>query len=394
MAVLGALTCLALTVRAADDNAEALPYRNPSLSVETRAADIVARMSLEEKAAQLGHAAPAIPRLGIPEYNWWNEGLHGVARAGIATVFPQAIGMAATWDENRMHAVADVISTEFRAKYVETVRPDGGTDGYRGLTVWSPNINIFRDPRWGRGQETYGEDPYLTSRMGVAFIKGLQGDDPKYLKTLATSKHFAVHSGPESNRHKEDVHPSAHDLHDTYLPAFRASVTEGKVESVMCAYNAVYGVPACASSELMNHYLRKQWGFGGYVVSDCGGAANIFREESHKYRPTAAEGMAVGLKSGMDLICTDPSRQTAVEVEGIVAAVRQGLLAESVVDESLRRLFVARIRLGMFDPPRALPYSKITASERYGCAPRALAGNGQGIDGLAQECEWTIATQE
>lgn len=205
-------------------------YKDPKLSVEQRTNDLVSRMTLEEKVSQIGHTADAVPRLGIPEYNWWNEGLHGVARAGNATVFPQAIGLAAMFDEPLIHQVADVISTEFRAKYYATLHPDGSADWYRGLTVWSPNINIFRDPRWGRGQETYGEDPYLTSRMGVAFITGLQGNDSKYLKTVATAKHFAVHSGPESTRHSVDVPASRHDMEDTYLPAFRATIIEGKAE--------------------------------------------------------------------------------------------------------------------------------------------------------------------
>ena len=374
LAVVGAAVCLALSeYSGAEENAAELSYRNPSLSVDQRAADIVSRLSLAEKAHQLGHTAPAIPRLGVPEYNWWNEGLHGVARAGIATVFPQAIGMAASWDVSRMHQVADIISTEFRAKYAQTVHPNGGTDWYRGLTVWSPNINIFRDPRWGRGQETYGEDPYLTSRLGIAFIEGLQGNDPKYLKTIATSKHFAVHSGPESNRHKEDVHPSAHDLNDTYLPAFRATVMEAKVESVMCAYNAVNGIPACASDELMNQYLRRDWGFKGYVVSDCGGAANIFRQDSLHYKPNAAAGVAAGFKAGMDLICGDYRNNMSTEPEGIIAAVKQGLLPESVIDGSLHRLFAARIRLGLFDPPGAVAYTKIAASDNDSAAHREVS---------------------
>ena len=251
---------------------------NPALPASERVHALISKMTLEEKAGQLGNAAPAIPRLGVPEYNWWNEGLHGVARAGFATVFPQAIGMAATWDTPLMHETAGIISTEFRAKYAATLHPDGGSDWYQGLTIWSPNINIFRDPRWGRGQETYGEDPYLTSRMGVAFITGLQGDDARYLKTIATSKHFAVHSGPESTRHEADIRLSAHDLEDTYLPAFRATVMEGKVGSVMCAYNAIDGEPACANQMLLEQHLRKDWGFKGYVVSDCGAAAR---------RPTA-----------------------------------------------------------------------------------------------------------
>ena len=353
--------------------ASSAPWRNPSLSVEQRAADLVSRMTLEEKAAQAGHTAPAIPRLGLPEYNWWNEGLHGVARAGIATVFPQAIGMAASWDAPLMHDVADTISTEFRAKYVERVHPDGGTDWYRGLTVWSPNINIFRDPRWGRGQETYGEDPYLTSRIGIAFIRGLQGDDPDHFKTIATSKHYAVHSGPESTRHQEDVHPSAHDLEDTYLPAFRATVTEGHVRSVMCAYNAVDGIPACANPMLLEQKLRRDWGFKGYVVSDCGAAANIFRKDSLHYLPTAEQGVAAAFKAGMDVICGDYRNHMSTEPEGIVSAVRNGLLPEAVLDRSLRRLFEARIRLGMFDPPAASPWANIGPADNDSPAHRALA---------------------
>ncbi|RAK52999.1 glycoside hydrolase family 3 protein [Phenylobacterium deserti] len=340
-----------------------LPYRNTQLSVEQRAADLVRRMTLEEKAHQVGHTAPAIPRLGVPQYNWWNEGLHGVARAGFATVFPQAIGMAASWDAPLMQKVGDVVSTEFRAKYVERLHPDGGAEFYRGLTVWSPNINIFRDPRWGRGQETYGEDPHLTSQIGISYIRGLQGSNPNGFKTIATSKHFAVHSGPESNRHKEDVHPSAFDLEDTYLPAFRATVIDGKVQSVMCVYNAVYGVPGCASSLLMTDYLRTAWNFPGYVVSDCGAAANIFRPDSLHYTKTAEEGVAVGFKAGMDLICGDYRNNMSTEPEHIEAAVKSGLLPQAVLDQALQRLFEARIRLGMFDPPGSGPYGQITAAQ-------------------------------
>ena len=228
-----------------------LPYLDTSLDFETRARDLVSRMSLEEKARQAGHTAPAIPRLNVPAYNWWNEGLHGVARAGIATVFPQAIGLAATFDTDRMHKSATVISDEFRAKYLATLQPDGSSGFYQGLTVWSPNINIFRDPRWGRGQETYGEYPHLTGSIAKAFITGLQGDDPKYYKTIATSKHYAVHSGPEQGRHQQDFYPTPKDLEETYLPAFRTTVIDGKVGSIMCAYNALYGVPACAKQYLI-----------------------------------------------------------------------------------------------------------------------------------------------
>jgi len=348
-------------------------FKDASLPADVRVKALISNMTLEEKAGQLGHTAPAIPRLGIPEYNWWNEGLHGVARADVATVFPQAIGMAASWDAPLMHQVADVISTEFRAKYIEKVKPDGGTDWYRGLTVWSPNINIFRDPRWGRGQETYGEDPYLTSRIGVAFITGLQGNDTKYLKTIATSKHFAVHSGPESTRHTADVHISRHDLEDTYLPAFRTTVTEAKVQSVMCAYNSVDGEPACASGMLLQEHLRKDWGFQGYVVSDCGAAADIFRPDAHKFSANAAAGVAVAFKTGMDIICGDYRNKMSTEPKGIVDAVHQGLVSESVLDQALTRLFTARIKLGMFDPPAGNPYSKIPASDNDTPAHRQMA---------------------
>lgn len=348
-------------------------YRDTRLPAEQRAADLVARMTLEEKSRQIGHTAPAIPRLGVPAYNWWNEGLHGVARAGIATVFPQAIGMAATWDVDRMRGTADVISTEFRAKYAERVHPDGSTDWYRGLTVWSPNINIFRDPRWGRGQETYGEDPYLTGRMGVAFIRGLQGQDPNFFKTIATAKHYAVHSGPESNRHREDVHPSAYDLEDTYLPAFRAAVTEGKVQAVMCAYNAVDDVPACASEELMDQRLRRDWGFSGHVVSDCGAAANIYREDSLAYVKTPEEGITRALNAGMDLVCGDYRADWNTEAEATVSAVKKGMLDETVLDGALVRLFADRIRLGLFDPPAEVPFSKITAAQNDTPEHRAMS---------------------
>jgi beta-glucosidase len=346
---------------------------DPSRTAEQRATSLVSRMTLEEKAAQLGHAAPAIPRLRVPAYNWWNEGLHGVARAGVATVFPQAIGMAATWDVSLIEATADAIATEFRAKYVENVQPDGGTEQYRGLTVWSPNVNIFRDPRWGRGQETYGEDPYLTSRIGVAFVRGLQGTDPRYLKTVATPKHFAVHSGPESNRHKEDVKVSPHDLHDTYLPAFRATVMEGKARSVMCAYNAVDGVPACASEALLDQYLRQSWGFQGFVVTDCGAAANIYRDDALHFSPTPEAGVTAGFKAGMDLICGDYRNRMTTDAPAIVAAVQQGLLPETVIDRSLQRLFAGRFTLGLFDPPSQVPFSKITGQDYDTPAHRELS---------------------
>jgi beta-glucosidase len=346
-------------------------YKDAKLPVEQRVKDLVSRMTLEEKVSQLGHTAAAIPRLGVPEYNWWNEGLHGVARAGTATVFPQAIGLAATFDAPLMHEVGDVISTEFRAKYYATVHPDGGADWYRGLTVWSPNINIFRDPRWGRGQETYGEDPFLTARMGVAFVTGLQGNDPKYLKTVATPKHFAVHSGPESTRHTVDVQASRHDMEDTYFPAFRATVMHGKAESVMCAYNSLNGQPACANSMLMEEHLRRDWGFHGYVVSDCGAVADIFG--GHRFSANAEEGVAAALKAGMDLICGDYRNGTSTERAALIGAVQHGLLPEAIIDRSLDRLFSARFRLGLFDPPANVPYSNVKASENDSEAHRQLA---------------------
>jgi beta-glucosidase len=347
------------------------PYLNPKVSVEQRADDLISRMTLEEKIDQLGHVAPAIPRLRVPAYNWWNEGLHGVARAGYATVFPQAIAMAATFDEPLLHDVADTISTEFRAKYSANVHPDGSTDWYRGLTVWSPNINIFRDPRWGRGQETYGEDPFLTARLGVAFITGLQGGDPKYFKTIATPKHFAVHSGPESTRHSVNVEASRHDMEETYLPAFRAAIMEGKAESIMCAYNRLNGEPACANSVLLGEHLRKDWGFQGYVVSDCGAVADVYK--GHKFTPTAEAAAAAVFKAGMDLICGDSRNNMNADPQGILGAVHQGLLSEADLNRALRRLFIARIRLGLFDPPSAVPYSKWTAADNDTEVHRQLA---------------------
>ena len=347
-------------------------YKNPKLSVEVRVNDLVSRMTLPEKVSQLAHTADAIPRLGIPEYDWWNEGLHGVARAGYATVFPQAIGMAATFDEPLLHEIATVISTEFRAKYYAELHPDGSSDWYRGLTVWSPNINIFRDPRWGRGQETYGEDPYLTSRLGVAFVTGLQGDDQKYLKTVATPKHFAVHSGPETTRHTVDVRASRHDMEDTYLPAFRATVMEGKAESVMCAYNSLNGQPACANTDLLQQHLRRDWAFQGYIVSDCGAVTDI--SEGHHFSKTMAEGAAAAFHAGTDLICgVPPQERVRKERDGVLKAVQQGLLSEADIDNALRRLFTARFRLGLFDPPSIVSYTRTPSTENDSEAHGQLA---------------------
>lgn len=319
----------------------------PSPSMQ-QAQDLVAQMTLSEKASQLQHDSPAIPRLGIAAYNWWSEGLHGVARADVATVFPQAIGLAATWDTPLVQRVGDVISTEFRAKFLNTVASDGSSGLYRGLTVWSPNVNIFRDPRWGRGQETFGEDPYLTSRMGVAFIQGLQGPDPNQPRVSAAVKHFAVHSGPEADRHKEDVKVSPRDLVDTYLPAFHAAVTEGRAESVMCAYNAVDGVPACANQRLLQHTLRDQWKFQGHVVSDCGAVADIHMDWAHRHVKTPEEAVALAVRAGTDLICDFGGNKTAAPAT-TVAAVQQGLLSEAELDRALHRLFDIRLRLGLLD---------------------------------------------
>lgn len=338
-------------------------YEDVNASPEKRAVDLVSHMTLGEKVGQMQNTAPAIPRLGIPAYDWWNEGLHGVARAGLATVFPQAIGLAATWDTGLIFRVAGVISTEARGKYNDAIR-HGNHNRYFGLTFWSPNINIFRDPRWGRGQETYGEDPYLTSQMAVAFIEGMQGNDRRYFKTIATPKHFAVHSGPEPLRHGFNVNPSKRDLEDTYLPAFRASVMDGAADSVMCAYNAIDGVPACANSMLLQQKLRGDWKFSGYVVSDCGAIADIFK--GHDYTKSMPEAAAAGVRAGTDLSCGD-------EYGTLAQAVKQGLIPEADVDRSLERLFVARFRLGMFDPPERVPFSNISISDVDTPAHRRLA---------------------
>src|SRR5437660_767787 len=339
------------------------PYKNPTLHIEKRVDYLVSRMTLEEKVSQMMNAAPAIERLDIPAYDWWNEALHGVARAGYATVFPQAIGLGATWDADLMHQVADVISTEARAKYHEAIR-NNEHGRYQGLTFWSPNINIFRDPRWGRGMETYGEDPWLTGRMAVAFIQGLQGADPRYFKVIATAKHYAVHSGPEPSRHVFDVHPSEADLLNTYLPAFKAAIVEGKADSVMCAYNRVDGVPACANSDLLQKRLRGEWNFQGFIVSDCGAITDIFR--GHKYKATPEEGSAVAVKAGTDLTCGN-------EYRALVQAVKAGQITEAEINRSLERLFVARFKLGMFDPPERVPFSKIPYSETDSAEHRKLA---------------------
>ena len=338
-------------------------YKNTNLPFEKRADDLLSRMTLEEKISQMTNDSAAIDRLGIPAYNWWNECLHGIARSGRATVFPETIGMAATWDTDFLFREASAISDEARAKYNEYVRR-GKRSIYQGLTFWTPNVNLFRDPRWGRGMETYGEDPYLSGRMGVAFIKGLQGDDPKYLKTIATAKHYAVHSGPESLRHVFNVLVSEQDLRQTYLPQFEATVKEGGAGSVMCAYNAVNGQPACSNKRLLDTILRQEWGFNGYVVSDCGAIGDIYL--NHKVAPTAELGVARAVKAGTDLDC-------GIEYEHLLPAVRQGLISEAEIDQSVRRLLLARFKLGMFDPPSTVPYARIPYSENDSPAHRELA---------------------
>jgi len=338
-------------------------YKDPSQPLDQRVTDLLSRMTLEEKASQLLSASPAVDRLGVPAYDWWNECLHGVARAGHATVFPEPIGIAATWDSDLLFRVASAISGEARAKHHEFVRR-GKRGIYQGLTFWTPNINLFRDPRWGRGMETYGEDPYLTGRMAVAFIRGLQGDDPKYLKTVATAKHYAVHSGPESTRHVFDARIDDSDLRGTYLPHFEAAVKEGGAFSVMCAYNSVDGLPACANPPLLEKILRGEWGFPGYVVSDCGAIGDIY--QWHKAAKTAPEGVAMAVKAGTDLDC-------GLEYENVVPAVRQGFLAESDVDQAVRRLLTARFKLGMFDPPAMVRWARIPYSENETAEHQALA---------------------
>ena len=339
------------------------PYFNPKLPLDQRVNDLISRMTLEEKVSQMMNAAPAIPRLGIPQYDWWNEALHGVAFSGVATVFPQAIGLGATFDPPLVNRIGNVISDEARAKYHEAQRR-GNYNRFYGLTFWSPNINIFRDPRWGRGQETYGEDPYLTSRLGVAFVKGLQGDDPKYLKVVSTPKHYAVHSGPEPERHRFDAAATERDLLETYLPAFRATVMEAHAASVMCAYNRTNGEPCCANTRLLGDLLRSEWGFDGYVVSDCGAIDDIYKR--HNFSKTAEEASAIAVKRGTDLECGD-------SYKALVSAVKQGLISEAEIDRAVKRLFEARFRLGMFDPPELVPYAKIPFSTNDSAEHRQLA---------------------
>jgi beta-glucosidase len=330
--------------------------------IAERVSALVGAMTLDEKVGQMMDQAPAIERLGVPAYGWWNEALHGVARAGIATVFPQAIALAATFDEPLMQRVGSVISDEARAKHHEFVR-QGQRDRYQGLTFFSPNINIFRDPRWGRGHETYGEDPVLTGRMAVAFIRGMQGDDPVYLKTITTAKHYVVHSGPEADRHSFDARVTPRDLTETYLPHFERAVREGGVMSVMTAYNAVGGIPVSASRTLLDDLMRARWGFRGYVVTDCGAINDMWKR--HHYSADAAVASAQAVKAGTDLECGGDFRR-------LTTAVQRGLLAGADIDRAVTRLFTARMRLGMFDPPERVAYARIPYAVNDAAAHRAF----------------------
>ena len=347
-----------------------LPYMNPSLSPEQRADDLVHRMTLAEKASQMQNNSAAIPRLSVPAYQWWSEALHGVINEGV-TEYPEPIGLAATFDAPGIHTMAAQIGVEGRIKHVQNMR-EGHTGIGGGLDFWSPNLNIFRDPRWGRGQETYGEDPFLTGRMGVAYVTGMQGNDPKYYMAISTPKHFAVHSGPEPTRHFADVDVSKHDEVDTYEPAFRAAIVEGKAGSVMCAYNAINGEPACANEYLLQDQLRGKWGFQGYVVSDCDAVRDV--AANHRYRPTQSQGAAISVIRGMDNECvTFTSRFGEPVDKAYIDAVQQGYLPESKLDTALIRLFTARMKLGMFDPPDMVPYTKIDEKELDSAEHRALA---------------------
>lgn len=333
------------------------PFQDTTLDIDKRVEDLVGRLTIDEKANQLFNKTPAIERLGIPEYNWWNECLHGVARAGKATVFPQAIGMAATFDEDLMFRLATAISDEGRAKHHYFAR-NGARGIYMGLTYWSPNINIFRDPRWGRGQETYGEDPYLTGRLAVNFVNGLQGNDPNYLKSIATVKHYAVHSGPEFTRHVDNIFVNDRDLYETYLPAFKMAIEEANVQSVMCAYNRFRDQPCCGSNLLLENILRKEFGFSGYVVTDCGAISDFYMEGHHQVVETPEQGWGWSLASGADLNC----EESRAFLENIDSALHVGIINERDINTSLSRLFKARFQLGLFDPEELNPYTGIPMS--------------------------------
>jgi len=342
------LTCILTSFKQVE------PYLNTNISFEERTNDLVSRLTLEEKVQLMRYDSPEIKRLGIPAYNWWNECLHGVARSGLATVFPQAIGMAAMWDGEQMYKNAVAISDEARAKNNDFIRRDKHGI-YQGLTFWTPNINIFRDPRWGRGMETYGEDPYLTAEMAIPFIKGLQGDDPKYLKLVATAKHFAVHSGPESTRHSADIWPSDYDLAETYLPHFKRTVIEAGVYSVMCAYQRLNGVPCCGN-KFLEDILRNKWDFKGYIVSDCWAIHDFYDKDAHHVTASPEEAAAMALKAGTDLNCGDTYAQH------LLNAVKQGLVSENEINISIKRLIMARMKLGQFDSTEMVKYTQIPLS--------------------------------
>ena len=362
--VLHSLPGWALLAVSLSAHGQAAPvFRDPAQPLRARVNDLIAKLSLEEKAQQMLDQSPAIPRLGIPAYSWWNEALHGVGRSAPATVFPQAIGLGATFDDDLALREATAISDEARAVYNAAIAKNHYVK-YGGLTFWTPNINIFRDPRWGRGQETYGEDPTLTSRMGVAFVKGLQGDNPKYLKVAACAKHYAVHSGPERLRHEFNAEASPQDLRETYLPAFKALVKDANVEAVMCAYNSTNGEPCCGNEFLLSQVLRKEWGFKGHVVSDCGALDDLY--QGHKVVKTQTEAAALALLRGVDLNCGDTYRK-------LPDAVRQGLLKESQVDSALAILLRTRFKLGLFDGPNATPYDRLGPEVVNSAAHRALA---------------------
>jgi len=330
-------------------------WQDPAQPLPAREHDLVRRMSLAEKVAQLQNDAPAIPRLGLPAYNYWNEALHGVANDGIATVFPESIGMAATWNPELLDQEGHVIGIEGRAKFNQyAARHNGNTKWWTGLTFWTPNINIFRDPRWGRGQETYGEDPFLTGTLAVSFIKGIQGDNPHYMLAMACAKHYAVHNGPEAERHGFDARPSERDLYETYLPQFEMAVRQARVGGVMGAYSALDGVPDCASSFLLTDLLRKQWGFEGYVVSDCDAIGDIWRQ--HHFVKTPEEAAAAAVKAGCDLCCGG-------DYNALVRAVQQGLISEKEIDQALYYTLWTRFKLGLFDPADKVPYSKYTIKD-------------------------------
>jgi len=368
--ILAIVMAALVTGRVSGQSADQPAYLNPALPAEQRAADLVGRMTLEEKASQLVNGARAIPRLHVDAYNWWSEALHGVINQGV-TEYPEPIGLAATFDTQNVHTMGGYIGIEGRIKHVQSVRENHvGIQG--GLDFWAPNLNIFRDPRWGRGQETYGEDPFLTARMGVAFVTGMQGDDPRYYLTIATPKHYAVHSGPEPTRHFADVDVPKHDEVDTYEPAFRAAITEGKADSIMCAYNAINGEPACASRFLLQDQLRDKWGFQGYVVSDCDAVRDIFT--GHHFRPTQAQASAISLERGMDNECYGggPGRNNT-DYKPFIDAVQQGFLSEAAIDTAVTRLMTARIKLGMFDPPEMVPYNKIDEKELDSAQHRTMA---------------------